>query len=483
MDAGLAMTSKADSLQAHPSSTFLFYDIETTGLNKCFDQVLEFAAIRTDLDFNELERYEWHVKLNPDTWPAPEALITHRIPQQRDGITELEALINIHALFNTPGTRTLGYNTLGFDDEFLRFSFFRHLLPPYTHQYANACYRLDLYPVTLQYALFKPALLQWPITPEGKRSLKLEALCAANQLAEGQAHRALFDVEVTIALAKRLRAAQDMWDYVLAAFQKSQDTARIARLPFSFQTTDMSFQEALAVHAKLGHDNSFQSIVMSLGQHQHYRNQTLWLRLDAGCFETCSATELIDNSRVLRKRMGEPPFLLPTHTRFLTQLSSDRLALIEKNKVFLRENPKQCQALIDYHQHFQYPEVPHADIDAQLYMLPFTTPEEERFYQQWHRATPPDKVKLLDRFTVETRQRQALRLIGRYWPAHLTEYWRIKWREDTAQYRTAVDYRGEPKETREATVLRAQTLLETKQLDPEQQQILREFLATSQGVA
>jgi len=30
------------------TSSYLFYDIETTGLNKAFDQVLSFAAIRYD---------------------------------------------------------------------------------------------------------------------------------------------------------------------------------------------------------------------------------------------------------------------------------------------------------------------------------------------------------------------------------------------------------------------------------------------------
>ena len=38
--------------------TFLFYDIETTGLSRAFDQILEFAAIRTDLDLNEIERFQ-----------------------------------------------------------------------------------------------------------------------------------------------------------------------------------------------------------------------------------------------------------------------------------------------------------------------------------------------------------------------------------------------------------------------------------------
>src|SRR5689334_3451523 len=128
--------------------TFLFYDIETTGLNKCFDQVLQFAAIRTDLNLHELERHEINVRLNPDVIPSPQALLTHRIPihETQQGIPEITAIKKIHALFNQPGTISLGYNTLGFDDEFLRFSFYRNLLEPYTHQYANNCNRMDLYP-------------------------------------------------------------------------------------------------------------------------------------------------------------------------------------------------------------------------------------------------------------------------------------------------------------------------------------------------
>ena len=44
--------------------TYLFYDLETTGLNKSFDQILQFAAIRTDLNLKELKRYELKIKLN-----------------------------------------------------------------------------------------------------------------------------------------------------------------------------------------------------------------------------------------------------------------------------------------------------------------------------------------------------------------------------------------------------------------------------------
>lgn len=103
--------------------SYLFYDIETTGLNKSFDQVLQFAAIRTDERLMEKERHIIHVRLRPDVIPSPYALITHRIPfsDLLKGESEYDAVFRIHALLNTPGTVSLGYNTLGFDDEFLRF--------------------------------------------------------------------------------------------------------------------------------------------------------------------------------------------------------------------------------------------------------------------------------------------------------------------------------------------------------------------------
>ncbi len=122
-------------------NTYLFYDLETTGLNRAFDQVLQFSSIRTDLAFNELERHSINVSLRRDVIPSPEAMIVHGIDFTAvdGGLPELEAITEIHRLLNRPGTISLGYNTLGFDDEFLRFSFYRNLLPPYTHQFHQGC--------------------------------------------------------------------------------------------------------------------------------------------------------------------------------------------------------------------------------------------------------------------------------------------------------------------------------------------------------
>lgn len=37
---------------------FVFYDTETTGSDIFYDQILQFAAIRTDDTLNEIERFE-----------------------------------------------------------------------------------------------------------------------------------------------------------------------------------------------------------------------------------------------------------------------------------------------------------------------------------------------------------------------------------------------------------------------------------------
>ena len=52
----------------------VFYDTETTGLNRDFDQVLQFAAILTDDALNEVGRFNIRCRCRPWTVPAPMAL-------------------------------------------------------------------------------------------------------------------------------------------------------------------------------------------------------------------------------------------------------------------------------------------------------------------------------------------------------------------------------------------------------------------------
>ena len=53
---------------------FVFYDFETSGAKPAFDQALQFAAIVTDENFNELDRMELRCQLSPHILPSPIAL-------------------------------------------------------------------------------------------------------------------------------------------------------------------------------------------------------------------------------------------------------------------------------------------------------------------------------------------------------------------------------------------------------------------------
>lgn len=386
--------------------TYLFYDIETTGLNPCFDQVLQFAAIRTDLSLNKIERHEFMIRLNCDVTPHPEAMKTHGISLDdiAKGDNEYEVVKKIHQLINTPGTISLGYNTLGFDDEFLRFSFYRNLLPPYTHQFANGCGRMDIYPMTLLYYLFKPNIIEWP-TIEGYISLKLENINHANHFVSGQSHLAMVDVEVTLALAKALYQEREMWDYLCGYFIKPKDMKRLTKI-----------SEGIAAFGKIGAKNNFLAPVIPLGTHRTYNNQTLWLRLDDENLQDLTIDNIAELSFAIRKKAGETPIILPMQDRFLKKISAECQTLAESNKVFLGKNPDLFKAVQEYHQNYTYPEVENVDADAALYTIPFPTAEENRLFWQFHQASPAEKQNLMALFPNPIRKEQALRILGRHYP-------------------------------------------------------------------
>ena len=55
--------------------SFVIYDVETTGLNKRFDQILHFAAVRTDEELIPTARIELRSRLLPYVVPSPKALL------------------------------------------------------------------------------------------------------------------------------------------------------------------------------------------------------------------------------------------------------------------------------------------------------------------------------------------------------------------------------------------------------------------------
>lgn len=102
----------------------MFHDYETFGTHPALDRPAQFAAIRTDSEFNVIGEPEvFYCKPADDYLPQPGAvLITGITPQEARAKGENEAAFaaRIHSLFTVPKTCILGYNNVRFDDEVTR---------------------------------------------------------------------------------------------------------------------------------------------------------------------------------------------------------------------------------------------------------------------------------------------------------------------------------------------------------------------------
>lgn len=463
--------------------TYLFYDIETSGLNKAFDQVYQFAAIRTDKNLNEIERYQFLVKPTRDIVPSPQAILTHQMPISKlmaEGISELEAIQKIHALLNEPGTISLGYNTLNFDDEFLRFSFYRHLLPPYTHQYANNCSRADIYPLLILYYLYeKKAQLIWPTTTDEfgykKVSFRLEKLNAVNQWVEGQAHDAMVDVAATVSLAKQC-SNSEVWKYGLAFFNKSQALARCHTLPPAFEIQQKKYPLGLLISGRFGSDLAFQMPVLYIGTHYHYKNQMVWLCLDQAALTQTTEDYISETTQSVYLKPGEDAILLPAQDRHAIYLSVPRKKILQDNLNWLSKQPALLQKITDYHCDYKYPYVPNVDLDAALYLQAFPSDAEVQACQQFLNTSVSDKLKLLKSWQNENLQQRAIRLLARYFNDQLPTDWQQHYLEyfNKIDSGTLVDYRNEKRLTPTAALLEIEKL-ESVHPEPFQQFLLRDL--------
>jgi len=194
------------------TTSFFWHDYETFGTDPQRDRVSQFAGMRTDTDFNPIgEPITLFCKPAPDYLPHPEAcLITGITPQMaaEKGVCEAEFTRVIHDQLSQPGTCTLGYNNLRFDDEVTRNLLYRNFYDPYAREWQNGNSRWDLIDIARAARALRPQGINWPDAEDGTPSFRLEQLTQANDIAHISAHDALSDVYATLGLARLLKQRQ-----------------------------------------------------------------------------------------------------------------------------------------------------------------------------------------------------------------------------------------------------------------------------------
>lgn len=205
--------------------TFYFYDLETSGIDSRYQRIMQFGGVRTDMDLNVIgEPYQTLVKLSDEVLPEPDAvMITGITPQQTltDGITEVALLNYLNKEVFTKDTIVAGFNSIRFDDEFIRSSLYRNYFDPYEREWADGRSRWDTIDLVRMTRALRPDGIEWPHTKEGVPTNRLEELTKANGIEHSNAHDALADVMATIEVAKIIKHKQPkLFEHLLSMRNK-----------------------------------------------------------------------------------------------------------------------------------------------------------------------------------------------------------------------------------------------------------------------
>jgi exodeoxyribonuclease I len=253
------------------AKSFIWYDLETFGRDPRRSRIAQFAAIRTDEELNEIdEPISWFCQPANDLLPSPEAaLITNISPQQalRDGVCEAEFFAKVHDELINANTCAVGYNSIRFDDEFIRFGLYRNFYDAYEREYRNGNSRWDLLDFMRFAHAMRPEGIIWPKREDGFTSFKLEHLAEANGTRAGTAHEALSDVRALIGLARKLRAAQPkLWNYYLDLRSKE----KVMALLDVFRQTPV-----LHISGQFSAENCCGALVIPLASHPDIKNRAI----------------------------------------------------------------------------------------------------------------------------------------------------------------------------------------------------------------
>lgn len=361
-------------------TTFFWYDLETTGVSPRDDRIMQFAGQRTTLDLEAIgEPVNVLVKLGDDILPQPDAvLITGITPQQTlaEGITEAEFLKLFHEQVATPGTVLVGFNTVRFDDEFMRYTHYRNFYDPYEWQWQDGRGRWDLLDVVRMTRALRPEGIEWPVV-DGKPTNRLELLTAANGINHDGAHDALVDVIASIEVAKLIRSKQPkLFSWLLDMRDKSKVRSLVEKA------------EPL-VYSSGKYDNATEktTVVIRLADNPKQQGALVYdLRHDPSQFLSMTPQQLADRWRFTRE--PDAPARLPVKTMqfnrcpavaplsVLDAASQKRIAIqldeIEKHRSVLADHPDftnnilKALSLLDAEQESRFKAQP-KDADNQLY--------------------------------------------------------------------------------------------------------------------
>ena len=384
----------------------VFYDFETSSSNVSYGQIIQAAAILVNDNFQELDRYEGRCKLSPGIIPEAMALLVNKTTPKILKETNLSHYQMIRQLVDKfkewKNSIFIGYNSINFDEEFLRRTLFKNLEYPYLTN-TNGNERGDLLSLARACNLYYPDCIKTPISAKNNPVFKLEKLAPKNNIEHAQAHSAMGDVIATIEIAKLLnKKAANVWKASLMTTNKDK----------SFQLIK---EEQLFCTDFFYYGKSVPFVLTFVCQHPQWGYPM--------CFDLKADPSYYFNLPIkqLKKELDKKPKIIRTikHKKHPIIMNSsygmnfdnykqlgikklkERAKLVRKNKEFAE---KVVTILDDEAREKQ-------ELDSQIDIYAeesiykkFSTPYDNKIMPEFHKADWKDKFSILQKFKDERMQ-------------------------------------------------------------------------------
>lgn len=400
--------------------SFVFYDTETTGTNTAFDQILQFGAIKTDYELNELDRFEIRCRLLPYVVPSPgamrvtgvtvERLTDPALPSHYKMVREIKAKLTewSPAIF-------IGHNSLRFDEHLLRQAFYKTLHPPYLTNTNGNC-RTDSLRMVQAIARFAPNALSIPLDDRGRQVFKLEQLAPANGVNHSGAHDAMADVEATIHMCRIMAArVPEYWSNFVRFAQKAA-------------VTEFTLEEDVFALTEFYYGKPYSWMVTAIGMNPDYGSQMLVfnLSIDPDELSDLSENDLAARLAVTPKpvrgmRTNAGPIVLsyedaPDEMRN-TMPDLDQL---RQRAARVKNDRQLSERLIAAYLQTREEREPSAHVEEQIYDA-FTSNEDQAVMERFHELDWPHRRPLLEQITDGRLRLLGQRLIYLEAPAVISE--------------------------------------------------------------
>lgn len=251
--------------------SFVFYDTETTGIKTAFDQILQFGAVRTDHELNELDRFEIRCRLLPHVVPTPSAMLVTNVDVEKLTDPTLpshyEMVRTIKAkLEEWSPSIFIGHNSLHFDEHLLRQAFYKTLHVPYLTNTNGNC-RTDSLRMIQAIAHFAPNTLAIPKNDSSEAVFKLDQLASINGFDHSAAHDAMADVEATVHMCRIIAEQEPAYWSSFVRFAQKTAVAEFVREEEVFLLTDFYYGKPyswMVTHIGVNPERSTELFVFNL---------------------------------------------------------------------------------------------------------------------------------------------------------------------------------------------------------------------------